>query len=166
MRIQWALRSKMRISLAVKNWIPVVFWVAVMFVGSTDLLSADHTSRFLIPFLRWLDPTISFRTIQTIHSALRRIAHLAEYAILATLLWRALRGTFSRMSRFAVSSITFLVAASFAASDEYHQSFMPSRTGSVHDVAIDCLGALAAVLVCVMISRARGAKVGSASSRS
>jgi VanZ family protein len=153
----------MKLRKPVKNWIPVVVWIAVMFVGSTDILSAQHTSRFLVPFLRWLDPTISYRTIQTIHFALRKAAHFAEYAILATLLWRAFRGTFARMPRLAVSTVTFLVAAFFAASDEYHQAFMPSRTSSVRDVMIDCSGALAAVLVCAIISRA---KVGLASSRS
>jgi VanZ family protein len=134
----------------------------VMFVGSTDILSAEHTSRFLVPFLRWLDPTISYRTIRTIHFTLRKVGHFAEYAILATLLWRALRGTFGAMPRLAVSSATFLVAALFAASDEYHQSFMPSRTSSVRDALIDCLGALVAVLVCAAISWAR-VKVASAS---
>jgi VanZ family protein len=127
----------------------------VMFAGSTDLLSAEHTSRFLVPFLRWLDPTISYRTIQTIHVALRKVAHFAEYAILATLLWRALRGTFGAMPRFAVSTVTFLVAALFAASDEYHQAFMPSRTPSVRDALVDCFGTLVAVLICAAISRAR-----------
>jgi VanZ family protein len=126
-----------------------------MFVGSTDVLSADHTSRFLIPFLRWLDPTISYRAIRTIHFALRKVAHFAEYAILATLLWRALRGSFGSMSRYAISTATFLVAALFAASDEYHQAFVPARTSSVHDALIDCFGALVAVLICAAISGAR-----------
>jgi VanZ family protein len=128
----------------------------VMFAGSTDLLSAEHTSRFLIPFLRWLDPTISYGTIRAIHFALRKVAHFAEYAILAGLLWRALRGTIDAMPRLTVSAVAFLVAALFAASDEYHQAFMPSRTSSVRDALIDCLGALVAVLICATISRARG----------
>jgi VanZ family protein len=50
---------------------------------------------------------------------------------------------------------TFLAAAAFAASDEYHQSFVPSRTASAHDVMIDCIGAFAAVLLCWIFARAR-----------
>jgi VanZ family protein len=141
------------------KWLPVLAWMSVMFVGSTDLLSAEHTSRFLIPFLRWLDPSISFRTIVAIHFTLRKVAHFAEYAILATLLWRALRGTFTALPRLAISASTLFIAAVFAASDEYHQKFIPTRTSSARDALIDCLGALAAILVCMMISQMRRANL-------
>ena len=48
-------------------------------------MSSEHTSRFLVPFLRWLMPDISRATIAQIHILLRKGAHLAEYAILAVL---------------------------------------------------------------------------------
>jgi len=131
-----------------------------MFVGSTDVLSAEHTSRFLVPFLLWLDPHISAATIVSIHFALRKIGHLTEYAILAALLWRGLRGTFNTTRKMVLALSTFLAAAAFAASDEYHQSFVPSRTASAHDVMIDCVGALVAVALCVLFSRVR--KLGTA----
>src|SRR2546430_16613946 len=101
---------------------PVVIWMVLIFAGSSDVLSAEHPSRFLIPFLRWLDPTISYQAIVAVHFALRKIGHFTEYAILAALMWRALRGTFSALSVRLVSAATFLVAAAFAASDEFHQS--------------------------------------------
>src|SRR5207302_9150556 len=127
----------------------------LIFAGSSDALSAEHTSRFLIPFLRWLDPAISFQTIAVIHFTLRKIGHFAEYAILAALLWRGLRGTFISLKLGAITVSTFLITAAFAASDEFHQSFVPTRTASAHDVMIDCFGALFAVLLCVMFSRTR-----------
>ena len=139
----------------VSRWVPVITWMLLIFAGSTDVLSAEHTSRYLIPFLRWLDPNISYQAIVVIHFTLRKVGHFTEYAILAALLWRALRGTFTALSRKLVSASTFLVAASFAASDEFHQSFVGSRTASAHDVMIDCIGAAAAILICVIISRAR-----------
>ena len=139
------------------SWLPVVAWMLIMFAGSTDILSAEHTSRFLIPFLRWLDPTISSHTILAIHFALRKIGHFTEYAILATLLWRALRVTFGALSRLGISAMTFAIAAVFAASDEYHQSFMPTRTSSARDALIDCFGALVAIVICAAISRIRQA---------
>ena len=141
---------------------PVIVWMVLIFAGSTDVLSAEHTSRFLIPFLRWLDPSISFQMIAAIHLTLRKLGHLTEYAILAILLWRALRGTFTAFSRRFIAGITFLVAASFAASDEFHQSFVPTRTATVHDVFIDCVGVAVAIVICVVFSRA---SVASASSR-
>ena len=59
-------------------------WILLIFVGSTDVLSAEQTSRFVGPFLlAYL--LNSLATITTIHFALRKLGHLAEYAILATL---------------------------------------------------------------------------------
>jgi hypothetical protein len=45
----------------------------LIFVGSTDVLSAEHTSRFLVPFLRWLDPHISLAAINAIQLAVRNL---------------------------------------------------------------------------------------------
>ena len=124
-----------------------MIWLGVIFLGSTDMLSAEHTSRFLVPFLSWIDPQISFATLNAIQLGIRKLGHLTEYAILAMLLWRALRrGTRWQMKM----SISFLVAALasaiFAASDEFHQSFVPSRTASPTDVMIDICGALVGLL--------------------
>ena len=141
--------------LFVTKWMPVVAWMLLIFWGSSDVLSAEHTSRFLIPFLLWLDPSISYQTIGAIHLILRKVGHFSEYAILAALLWRALRGTFTSLPRRLISGAVFLVAAGFALSDEFHQSFVPSRTATLHDVFIDCIGALTTVLICAVWSRAR-----------
>lgn len=107
-----------------------------IFVGSTDLLSAEHTSRFIGPFLRWFAPDVSDATVASVQLIVRKGGHLTEYAILAALLYRALRLYRGRAFPFA-----FLVAAIYAALDEFHQSFVATRTGTSWDVAIDCLGA-------------------------
>ena len=69
-----------------KYWLPVFIWLGVIFAGSTDIFSTEHTSHYLVPFLRWLHPQISISTIATIHFALRKLGHLTEYAVLAALL--------------------------------------------------------------------------------
>jgi VanZ family protein len=127
-------------------WGPVVLWLAIMLLGSTDLMSADHTSRFLTPLLRWFDPGISPRTIAQVHLLVRKAAHVAEYAILSGLLFRALRGVVGSFWRRA--GIAFVPALIFAAADEYHQSFVPSRTSSLGDICIDYAGALLGILMC------------------
>jgi VanZ family protein len=147
----------MKVPRLVSKWMPVIFWMLLIFAGSSDALSAEHTSRFIVPFLRWFDPQISIATVAAIHLALRKLGHFTEYAVLASLLWRALRGTFPAVSSRILGISTFLVAAVFAASDEFHQSFVPTRTASPRDVMIDCLGALFALALCVMFARARGA---------
>ena len=131
--------------LVLKYWLPVLLWMIFIFVGSTDLMSAEHTSRFLVPFLRWLAPDISDAAVATIQLFIRKCAHLAEYAILAAFLLRALRKSQERLARAAASA--FILAAIYAAFDEFHQSSVPSRTASPYDVAIDTAGALAGLAI-------------------
>ena len=126
----------MKSGFFLKSWLPVIAWMVFIFVGSTDLLSAAHTSRFIGPFLRWFSPDVSDATIASVQIVVRKCGHLTEYAILAALLYRALR-----RHRDRVLIISFIVAALYAALDEFHQSFVASRTGSPWDVTIDCIGA-------------------------
>lgn len=131
-----------------KYWLPLLIWLGVIFVGSTDLMSAEHTSRFLVPILRWLKPGMAPETIQSILFAVRKCAHVAEYAILALLLWRALRsGSAMRVKMSMLLAAVLLGCAAFAASDEFHQSFVKSRTPAVRDVLLDIAGALFGLLI-------------------
>ena len=139
---------------------PAILWMALIFLGSTDVLSAEHTSRFLVPFLRWLDPQISLAALNAIQVGVRKVGHLTEYAILAMLLWRAVRAGTAWTAKM---SILFLVTAAacaiFAASDEFHQSFIPSRTPSPADVMIDICGAIIGLAICSMFAIRRRQKI-------
>jgi len=127
--------------------------MAFIFIGSTDLMSAEHTSRYLTPLLLWLKPDISLDTIAQIHFLVRKIAHLTEYAILAILLMRALCERATSLWRGA--AVVLIVAVLFALADEYHQSFVASRTSSLGDAAIDSAG----VLLGIFIYQARHSRV-------
>lgn len=135
-----------------KYWLPLLIWMTLIFIGSTDVLSAEHTSRFLVPFLHWLDPQISSAAINSIQIVIRKLGHLTEYAILATLIWRALRSAENwKRSTLILFTVSLIGCAVFAASDEFHQSFVPSRTSSVNDVMIDIFGAGIALAICVAL---------------
>jgi VanZ family protein len=117
---------------------------------STGLGSAENTSRFVEPFLRWLIPNISDNTVQQVHFYIRKGAHLGEYAVLGWLLWRALRQTKladARPFQWKVAVAVLLTAAAYAATDEFHQSFVPTRTASVRDVMIDTCGSFLGLCV-------------------
>src|SRR5207249_10687838 len=125
-----------------KYWLPAMIWLGVIFLASTDLMSAEHTSRFLGPFLRWLKPDVTADAIAKVQLFVRKAAHLAEYAILAILLWRALRrGTHLPVKISLLLIAVWLVCGIFAIGDGFHQSFVTSRTASPHDVLIDICGA-------------------------
>ena len=139
-----------------KYWLPVLIWLGIMFVGSTDLLSAEQTSRFLVPFLRWLKPDISNETLAQIHFIVRKLAHISEYAILAMLLWRAVySGTNLRAKMSFLFVAVWLICGIFAVSDEFHQTFVASRTATSSDVAIDLCGAFIGLIISSIFARRR-----------
>ena|SRR3712207_4382209 len=130
----------------IRRWVPVIICMLVIFTASTDLMSAEHTSRFIGPFLRWLVPEISAATIVAVQLLVRKLAHVTEYALLASLLLRALRpAPGEAMLPRAVTALA--VAGACAALDEFHQSFVASRTGSPRDVMIDVAGAVIGVAI-------------------
>ena len=136
-----------------KYWLPLLIWLAVVFVGSTDLMSAEHTSRFIVPVLLWLKPGLSPKTIWFVLVFVRKCAHVSEYAVLALLLWRALRGSPALHMKISTLCGTVLLGcALFAASDEFHQSFVKTRTPSVRDVLLDITGALFGLLIGVSLA--------------
>ena len=148
----------MQIRDFIKAWGPVIIWLLLIFLGSSDLMSAEHTSRFITPFLHWLKPDVSAATITHFHLVVRKAAHLTEYAILAGLLFRALR-TLIDSARWRVA-LAFFPALIFAAADEFRQSLVPSRNSSLGDVCIDCAGALLGILICRAIHvRWRGGRL-------
>lgn len=111
-------------------------------------MSAEHTSRILVPFLLWLKPNITIETVMFVQFLVRKVAHLAEYAILAVVLWRALyHGTSLRMKMSILCLCVWLGATLVAAADEYHQSFVPSRGSAWGDVLVDSGGAIFGLLI-------------------
>src|SRR5216117_4191288 len=128
------------------HWLPPVLWMGVIMLMSTDTGSAAHTSELLLPLLHWLLPWASPGDLAAIHGLVRKGAHLTEYAILAALWYRA----FTRernLSARAASWTAFAISLAWAALDEWHQSFLPSRTSSAMDVALDGAGAALALVV-------------------
>ena len=140
----------------IKYWLPLLVWLGVIFLGSTNLMSAEHTSRLIVPFLLWLKPGMAPDRILFILIVMRKCAHVGEYAVLALLLWRALRSVPTLQTKRPILFIAVLIAcAVFAASDEFHQSFVKSRTPSVYDVILDITGALFGLLIVAAFAQRR-----------
>ena len=139
-----------------KYWLPLLIWLGVIFVGSTSVMCAEHTSRYIVPFLLWLKPGMSPAAIWTILVVARKCAHVTEYAVLALLLWRAFRNVqVLRAKTLMVFGAVLLGCALFAASDEFHQTFVKSRTPSVRDVLLDVAGASLGLLIAAIFAKQR-----------
>jgi len=145
-------------SVVLRRWVPVLLWAGLIFWGSTDALSVPHTSRFLKPFLLWIDPRIGAETVAAVQITIRKAGHMCEYAVLAVLVWRASNGAgLGRVRPWpaGLAWTTWASAVAYAVSDEFHQSFVPSREGSPRDVAIDAVGAALAVGMVWCVGRIR-----------
>ena len=121
------------------RWAPPIVWMAVIGFGSTDVLAASETSRFVGPILRWLLPGAAPETVEFLHEGIRKLGHVTEFGLLALLWYRAFAWGNPGWSRHA--AVRALAATLLCAGlDEAHQAFQPTRGGSLADVGIDVLG--------------------------
>jgi VanZ family protein len=110
-------------------WLSAAAWAALIYVLSD------------VPHLHAATGTLDL--------ILRKCAHVAEYAVLALLLRRAL--SLSGVRHAAGAAI--VIAVAYAASDELHQSFVRGRNGTPRDVAIDLAGVVAGALLVPRLPR-------------
>lgn len=125
-------------------WIYVAAWTAFIWEMGGEGFSLEGTSRFLGPLLQWLMPGISDATSDLLQFAIRKAAHVTEYAVLAFFAFRGfIASGWRALPQAAVAA--FVLAVVFAAGDETRQSLSATRLGSVWDVALDALGAGTAI---------------------
>jgi VanZ family protein len=139
-----------------KAWIAAVLWLILIAIESSALLSAHNTSRILYPLLHFLFG-MDWDHFEVWHFFIRKSGHVVGYAVLSALLFRAWRATLPAMSdvkwtpRWA--TIAILGTALVASLDEWHQSFIPSRTGRWQDVVLDTCAGLGAQLLILVWTR-------------
>jgi VanZ family protein len=122
---------------------PVIAWMAAIFYASSSEFSAANTSQFIGPLFRWLFPDITDETLMVVHAVTRKCAHLGAYAVFAFLATRAFRSSSRRFLSNNWFAWSLTLTSVYALLDEFHQSFVPSRTASILDSGIDVIGALA-----------------------
>ncbi len=139
----------------IKYWLPVVFWMAFIFWMSTETFSSENTLSWIEIVIRSLVPEISTQGLDLIHTVIRKAGHVIEYFILGLLLFRTFRGGSISSWSWRRSLYAVMIVALWAASDEFHQSFVPTRTASAVDVGIDIAGGILAQFVGTLWHRYR-----------
>ena len=126
-----------------RAWIPTLLWLCVLAMFSTDMFSAEHTGSLLARILDTLFPRLSAEHFAQIHFLVRKSAHFCSYGLLGAFSFFSWRATFPAPVRwrFLWAALGLLTAFAGGSMDEFHQSFVPSRTSSFHDVMIDTVGA-------------------------
>jgi len=123
-------------------------WIGLISIESSDAFSSQNTGSMLYALLTRLFGQINPHEFEVFHHYLRKTGHVVGYGMLALLLLRGWRMTIGP-ARAWLNKMLLLswVGTAFVASmDEWHQTFIPSRTGTVHDVILDSIAGFAFLL--------------------
>ena len=133
----------------VRAWWPAVVWIGLIAFESTDFFSAENTGSVLYTILTRLFGHINFYEFLVFHHYLRKTGHVVGYGMLSLLLLRGWRATLGRVHTLLLRAalLSWLGTLFVAAMDEWHQSFIPSRSGTVRDVALDTVAGVAFLVV-------------------
>jgi VanZ family protein len=134
----------------VRYWIPVIIWIGAISWMSTGTFSSDQTSRFIVPVIHFLFPRLPPQDVDFMHALIRKSGHIAEYFVLGLLSFYAFRGDSPQRwcLRWAAYAVILVICS--ALSDEFHQSFIASRTSSLVDVGIDSAGGIFSQIAIVL----------------
>lgn len=134
-------------------WWPVALGIFIIAIESTPDFGADHTSGPLRWIYQALFGPVSDARWAMIHLVARKSGHFIGYGLLGLAWLRAWWMTLPR-SLFMVDTLLALLGTAMTASaDEFHQTFLPNRTGTPWDVLLDCCGALAMQLIVYVVLR-------------
>ncbi len=132
-------------------WLLVVCWMLFIYSMSADS-GAESSSKsgrvvgfvaeLIVPDYEDMSESEQAEVRARLSYPIRKLAHFTEYAILGILLYSAVILT-PRISNGAFSFvIPILLGWLYAASDEYHQAFVPGRGPAITDVCIDGSGVI------------------------
>jgi len=134
----------------IKHWLPILLWMSFIFWMSTGTFSSQNTSLIIEPLLGFLIPSLSQKEVEMIHGAIRKAGHVTEYFVLGILLFRAFRNSSDKEQGLQWAFYSLLIIIGYAAGDEFHQSFVSTRTASSFDVCLDISGGLLAQAVNIL----------------
>ena len=138
-----------------RYWLPVAAWAALITFFSTDVFHGGSTREIVRSVLLFFSPEISQESIELVHLAVRKLAHVFEYFVLTLLLYRGIRRDASNGSPRHWALLSLLVAVGFAGLDEFHQTFESKRVGSLADVGFDAVGVMIAQVLLWLDQRRR-----------
>ena len=135
-----------------KYFIPALIWMIFIFImshtnGNDSSNQTNFIAEIILKVINIDRDTLTF--------IIRKAAHMSEYAILLLLLYYALSNVISKHTL----SLSLLVTFIYACSDEFHQLFIPGRSGQFKDVLIDTSGALIMLMIIFLWQRKKKSKL-------
>lgn len=137
----------------------LLFWMIIIFAFSAQPASQSSQTSGTLAYkiAKWQsnlfreDKTEAelYDRAESMQLVIRKSAHMAEYALLALLLYLHLQ--YYPLSKKQMALLAFVITAGYAATDELHQLFVPGRAGRLSDVCIDSLGGILGISFCMIL---------------
>ncbi len=128
-------------------------WAGLIFYLSTGTFSSTFSDWLIREILKTLHIHISGRHFWLLHGAVRKLAHMTEYAFFSFFLYGCFQNGRPLLWRVRTAVFSILIAGGYAMSDEFHQLFVPGRTASLLDCGVDTTGAMFGTLLVYVNSR-------------
>lgn len=146
--------SSSRRRVLLSAWVPAAICVILIAVSSSDTFSYGNTSSFLRPLLQAIVGPISNADWTKLLFDIRKASHFWGYGFVSLIFFRAWRMTFRLSHSYSAvtaslraAAVALLSVLVLSSADEFHQSFLPRRTGSPFDVLLDMCGAVTCLLI-------------------
>ena len=138
-----------------RAWWPVALGICVIVIESTTEFGADQTSGPLRWIWEHVFGHVSNGRWEILHHYIRKTGHFVGYGTMGLLWLRAWWMTLPRAGFVVDAGLALLGTAMVASLDEFHQSFLPNRTGIPSDVLLDCCGAVVLLSLYLLIRMLR-----------
>lgn len=142
-----------------RAWWPAAVWILIITFESTDMWSARNTGSMLYALLTHFFGNINLRSFLIFHHYFRKTGHVLGYGMLSLLLLRGWRATFgyTHALLWRTALLSWFGTLFVASMDEWHQSYIPSRTGTPWDVLLDTVAGT--IFLIIAYFRLRGSSI-------
>lgn len=124
--------SDKKLKMIILFWAPVILWMGLIF--SLSSIPEENLPKVTIPYIH-------------------KIVHLVEYSILGILLARAVIHSYPYRSSAQLIAVSVILIFLYALSDEWHQTFVPGRSGEFSDCIYDTIYATIGIYFYYRIKR-------------
>lgn len=135
----------MKLNHFVKYWLPPIIWMIFFFPVLNRFLGSPAIYRALLNVFRMFLPDVSAAAIEVPYIIIRKLIHFVEYAILTFIMFRAFRGENPKKWDIKWAVYSGVITIGYGFLDEFLQTFVPTRNGSIIDSVINSAGAFFAL---------------------
>lgn len=131
------------------SWMLLVIWMIFIFIMSS--FNGNISSNQSGSIADLIYNLFNISNTEKVSLIVRKCAHVSEFFILGILVINLV----SKYNVKHIYFISFIVCVLYASSDEFHQLFVPGRSGQVTDIFIDMIGTIFSLLVMYLFNKFR-----------